>query len=239
MGAYRACLAYLRRIDRDDIEEGRRAWVVARCHHGLGDLEKALTACDRVRTLHPDFLPAAVLRARLFHDQERSEEALQELRGLTTRHPGKATPHLALVRLLLGEERLDEAQVALEAASRGLGSCPELDALRRLYLKVAQGPSWPRTFEHRSAHYVVRSDIDRKVCVEASRLLEEAYRAYNVHLKRAAERCASFPGLPLLGQGRLSHLLQGCAGRVARERRRGLQPLLRQLLIWNLPDREP
>lgn len=237
-GSYRGCLNYLRRAGGSAVEESRRAWLSAQCYAGLGEPERGLAACRRVRELAPKFLPAATLHAELLHQSGRSAEALRELDAIVKRDPDHPEAHITRFIILLRAERFDEAREALNAASRGIGPSKEIDVLRKLLVKSTRGPNWTRTYQHRSAHYIVYSDIDRRVCTDAAKVLEDAYRLYNVHLKRAAPNTRRFRVYLFSGQaGFLAHC-RDALGASPVNAAGVYSPVLRQLLIWNLPDRD-
>ena len=88
-------------------------------------------------------------------------------------------------------------------------------------------------------NYVVRSDIDQATCFEAANLLEKFYAKFNVHLRRV-------PGLEkksfrvYLFSGQKGYLAYGrdLFGRDKTNTAGLYSPVVKQLLIWNLPDAE-
>ena len=70
----------------------------------------------------------------------------------------------------------------------GGGDLEELRDLGQMVRMARKGPAWPRVFAHQSKHYRVRSDIDARICQEASRILEEAFVMYQADLGWLTER---------------------------------------------------
>jgi hypothetical protein len=81
--------------------------------------------------------------------------------------------------------------------------------------------------------------MDRKTCIEAAQLLEQMYRGYRLHLESTPESSkqkfrvflfSGRPGFERYAQDVLNSGHTSAAGLYT--------PVLKQLLIWNLPDRE-
>jgi hypothetical protein len=141
----------------------------------------------------------------------------------------------AMVLLQLG--RIDEAKAALDAAKAAGVSPGEVVDLDRLLVKALNGPSWRKTYEHESRHYHVYSNIDVDSCREAARVLEDAHQGYRLHLERA--RPPGFKYRVYLFSGEAGYLdyIHDLQGSRPHSTLGVYIPLLKQLLIWNHPDR--
>ncbi len=234
---YRKCLDFLARLDPDCVDEARLAFLKASCHVGLGNLERSLPLWCRVCEEDPTFMPAQAKRIQVTYLLGRRDEALKSLKTLIEAHPTEGALHAVYVLLLLKEGRAKEAGTALEAALGQAGPSPTLERLRKLIFKATRGPNWGRVHEHKSEHYHVLSDIDRQTCREAARILEDSYRAYNVHLKRLKGDSRRFKVYLFSGQAGFRTHCRDAMGGVSMHTAGLYSPLLKQLLIWNLPDR--
>ncbi len=163
------------------------------------------------------------------------EEGWRKLAAEFPNQP-EAWRNLAIYELLLG--RLDAAQSTCDAAiAAGIPSAA-LDELPSMVVKARAGPEWKRVFSHESTNYVVKSDIDQETCVAASKVLEESYRSYRQRLSPVAG-IEKRKFTVFLFSGKAGYLdyakntLRDTPASTA-----GLySSLLKQLLIWNVPDR--
>ena len=130
------------------------------------------------------------------------------------------------------------AQATCDAALAAGITAQQLDSLPQLLAKALTGPAFTRAFVHESANYVVKSDIDKAVCIEAGKALEESYRYYQQRLAPVADveatrfrvfLFAGVAGYRDYAEETLGETPENTAGMYSR--------LLKQLLIWNLPDR--
>lgn len=152
--------------------------------------------------------------------------------------PGDADAWIGLVmsQLLAGDVAAAQASCDRALASGIDGEA--LDELPRMLAKARTGPGFARAFVHESANYVVKSDIDRETCAAAARMLEESYRSYR-------QRLAPVPGVErrkfqvFLFGGEAGYLdyAADVLGDEPDNTAGVYSPLLKQLLIWNLPDR--
>ena len=144
-----------------------------------------------------------------------------------------------MIYRLLGEGEIDQAAgLARAARSRGLGG-READSIQLMLFKARKGPDWSRSFEHASRHYRVFSDIDRETCVKATKVLEQAFLAYQAYLGRPAKGAQRrFKVYLFSGEKGYLAYCNGILGSVPSHTAGLYSPLLKQLLIWNLPNRE-
>jgi tetratricopeptide (TPR) repeat protein len=217
-------------------------WALsARANLGLGEATKALADAERLLAAEPESHEAIQLKAEVLARLGREEEAAA-LWDAAAAKPGAGVDfYVAGSMQMLLAGRLDTARKLSERAARlGLRS-PLLDSLGRVLAQATNGPTWPKTYEYKTTNYHVTSDIDVDTCMKASNVLEEALQIYReqVHAlkpeKRRAYKVFLFSGK----EGFLRYLADVSVLRAPpMENVAGLySPLLKQLLIWNLPSR--
>ena len=221
------------------LTEDARAWFLAQAYSGLERFAEALEQCERVCVLDPEYFPAHVLRVALVARVRSTAESLGEAQDLFAHFPMEPDAAATLARLLLLDGRVPDAQSVLsDALTAGLSPTHVQDLVDLLF-RARNGPTWERTFEWKTKHYVVRSDLSRELCFDAAKVLEDSYVKWNLHLRRvtdkAAERYAVYlfsgrAGYMAYAKDLLSRAPENTAGLYS--------PSLKQLLIWNLPERE-
>lgn len=231
-----------RRLANDvpDDESARDAFlfaqVLVRRHEN--DTAGALRDCEAVCERHPDFARGHTMLAMLLSEQGRRARAIEVLQAVIERHPQDESAYEGLGTLLLLDRRTAKAK---EVIGRGLARCKKKADLEKLYgfvLKSQQGPRWSRMFEYASKHYRVRSDLDKKTCVEAARLLEAGYRAYSMTIKAVRSQKTRFDVYLFSTREGYLRYSKSVIG-VSPAGSAGLySPMLKQLLVWDLPDRE-
>lgn len=157
---------------------------------------------------------------------------------LAREFPSVAGAWIGLIsaQLLAGE--LDAARASCDAAQAAGVPADDLEELPELIAKARSGPSFARSFVHESANYVVKSDIDQATCVAASKVLEESYRSYR-------QRLAPVPGVEkkrfavflFAGEAGYHDYAARTLGATPESTAGVYSSHLKQLLIWNLPDR--
>lgn len=233
-----AALRYVDEAPEGTLPDPVRDYLRGVLLHELGRHEEAVASCRKVREKDPDFVPSALVEARSLDALQRTEEALAIYAALLARFPRAADLHAEAALFMGGAGRWQEAD-RLVAAALGSGVRSErLEAAGRVVHKAVGGPSWPRRHDYESAHYLVHSDMDSKVCFEASKILEQAYAVFSTRLERAPSTTERFNVFLFSGeagyQGHIADLLGETVPHSA-----GLYvPALRQLFIWNLPERE-
>lgn len=215
---------------RPEIE---REWAAAQLLESQGEPGRAVAHLARIAVAHPDYWPARWRLVRILGELGHPDAAA-ELERIAADFPNEPEAAGAWFRHLLRAARREDARAFLDRA-RGQTA---LDPLRALLAKSDHGPAFGRRFEYRSEHYRIVSDIDQAICVEIGRALEGHFAAYCAHLRRpvsaADERFpvylfAGFAGYASYNQDLGHGDVSGTAGIYS--------PLLKQLLIWNLPDR--
>jgi tetratricopeptide (TPR) repeat protein len=215
-----------------------RAFFLARFLASLGETDEALRHCDRVRELDPEFVEARRLRAEILARARRRADAIAECRNVLSETTGKAEDYQLLALLLLVEGKLDQAKEAIDRANAASVRSNDLAQLERIVVKARKGPNWSKVHEYESRYFRVRSDMDRNTCIEASKILEESYLAYTLRLRKVPdlERTKFFVYL-FSGQSTYQDYAKDL-GTNPRHSAGMYSLLLKQLLIWNLPNRD-
>jgi tetratricopeptide (TPR) repeat protein len=209
---------------------------------GMGQTAEALAAVEKSCGLRSDFADAHMLRARLLRKAGRHEESRAAMEQALDLSPARAELYEVLAWVsMLGGDITAAVSVTQRAASKGITS-PRLTLLSAALVKAQRGPTWAKTYEYKSRHYHVLSDIDKETCMAAARVLEEAYTSYRVNLEWVnTDRTQLFKVYLFGGQAgflRYQEDIQQLMGRPTEHAAGLYSPLLKQLLIWNLPTRE-
>ena len=216
--------------------------LVARALDALGEPTKALAEVDRVLAAVPDAFDALLVRAGLLVRLGRDTDLTLNLQALLKHPEAGADTYVVAGRFLLLAGRLDEARRLAEDAARRGERSDDLEQLGRIVVRAQAGPAWPRSFEYKSSNYHVVSDIDLDTCRKAALVLEDALADFRGHVRslkpepRRLYRVYLFSGRASF-QSYVEDAL-AFSGK-APEQVAGLySPVLKQLLIWNLPDRD-
>lgn len=215
------------------------SWLTAVALRALGREDEALEECARVCESDPRFLPARRMKVELQIEVVSPGEALEECKRVVTDFPDEPKAYYDLAELDLLEGRLESARASLRTAIDGGVPAGTLEEAEHLVVRAIRGPLWSRAFEYKTRNYVVRSDIDQAICFEAATLLEKFHAKFNIHLRR-------IPGLEkktfrvFLFSGEEGYVAyaRDLIGREKRNTAGLYSPVVKQLLIWNLPDNE-
>ncbi len=240
--AYDAALVAAESLREKGAPDSVTCLLAAQALLGLDQATKALAEVDRAIAADPDMIEAYLLKANLLLRVGREDELVGTLRAAAARPSAGAQVFEAAGITLLLAGRIDEARTITEDAARRGKRSPGLDALGRVTVRAQNGPDWPRSFQYKSTNYHVVSDIDSETARQAALLLEEGLTEYrvNVHaLKPEQKRLYKV------------YLFSGEAGfqryvadsslleKKGAENAAGLYSgILKQLLIWNLPNRD-
>lgn len=230
--------AALRKLPDGALPETVRAHLTATAQARLKQPEKALPLCDQVCAAAPDYLPARVLRAQLYTDLGRWQQAVDELEVVIRLAPQRPDAHQGVIALLLRTGRPAEARIALERAKKHVAVDAGLRSYERLLVMAEQGPAWPRRFTVTTTHYEIASDIDTATCHRAGRILEQGFAYYQKLLKRQAPKGASFRVFVFSGLAGYDAYCKEIVGDVPMHTSGLYSPALQQLLIWNVPSRD-
>ncbi|MFT7464086.1 MAG: tetratricopeptide (TPR) repeat protein [Pseudohongiellaceae bacterium] len=232
------------------ISDGFRAFMEATVLAQLGDRQQCLDACDAVIESYPQFAPGHMMRLNMLFSLERGDDALKELRGLiaqSSQAEAGATVirddrlHVMLAAILVQQGDYDGAKEAMQAAIEAGVKPVELEGVAFMMTRARFGPEWSNAYEFKSKSYVVRSDLSQKVCADATKSLEQALSMYERMFGRGEES----DDAPLRY---LVYIFSGASGYMsyagdlfgsAPVNTAGVYtPVLKQLLIWNLPNHE-
>lgn len=203
-----------------------------------GRFADAIAAAERVIAADPAHLETRLMRARMLARLGRRAESDAAWDEALAAFPGSMDAVVERVADLIERNDIARAHRVVRAvAFASAESAARLEWLRSVLLMADKGPAFERSYEHASEHYVVRSDISREICAETARLLESAYTSYSVHLKRPPG-AESGKFRVYLFSGEASYMRyadEAFGGRM--ENSAGVYSrLVKQLLIWNLPD---
>lgn len=229
---------YLQGLSRRQMSRAARAYLMALCEIGLGNAEAALAWCNESCREDADFSDSHMLRARALARLRKTDAAIAELRALLERDPAYGHAYTKLTLLLLESGQLDHAKSVVLAGRTSGAEVPEINALDRMLTMALHGPDWHRTWEHTTTNYHVSSDVNRRVCIDAARLLEQAYSVYQAHLGRAPRTTQPFRVFLFSGEAGYQKYCAQTLGSTQPHTMGLYSPALKQLLIWNVPDRE-
>jgi hypothetical protein len=170
--------------------------------------------------------------ARLAELRGRPADAVEPLMRLCRAQPGFRPAQLQLAERML--ETGESARAVLEAAPGAAWAAP----LRELLAKADRGPAFGRRWSVETRHYEVVSDIDRAVCAAAGKLLEQHHNAYRSRLGTPPPAERRFPVYLFSGFAGYERYVADLGYETAEGTAGLYSPLLKQLLVWNLPDRE-
>jgi len=238
-GNYEAALDCVERIPAGDVAEEVRGWLCAQALSGLGRDRDALDACARVCALDSDFLPARRMKVGLQADVAGLRPAIEDGVRTVADFPKESGPCLDLATLYLLAGRPEEARALVRSAIDAGIPALELQEAGRLVTRALRGPLWSKSYEYKSEHYTIASDISQQVCFEAASLLEKSYTKFNLHLRRVpAQEKRVFRVYLFSGRAGYEAYTRDLVGH-AKEGTAGLYyPVVKQLLIWNVPDFE-
>jgi hypothetical protein len=244
-GDYKKIINYMADVSPSKTSEGFRLFLYAVVNAHLGERTECLAFCDDVIEKFPEFVPAHLLRVNMLASLEQTDEAIEELQGLISQAAGDEPPdarlHVALATMLVHRGDNEGAKETMMSAIDAGVAPAELEGVAFMLTRARYGPEWSVTHEFKSKSYMVQSDLSEKVCVEASKALEQSLSMYDRLFGRARDTEDS-------PERYLVYIFSGAAGYMkyagdlfgsAPVNTAGLySPVLKQLLIWNLPDHE-
>ncbi len=248
-GSFKKILTYMEDLSSKKVSDGFRLFMTAEVQARLGQQAECLATCDKVIEAYPGFAPAYLLRLNMLTALDRREEALAELRALvsageTDDKSVSALDDRLCVSLAGALVQAGDYEGAREAMRRAIadGVPPaELEGVAFMMTRARFGPEWSTAYEFKSKSYEVRSDLSQKTCSEATKSLEQALSMYERMFGRG-EESDDDPDRYLV------YIFSGASGYMnyagdlfgsAPVNTAGVYtPVLKQLLIWNLPDHE-
>lgn len=207
-------------------------------HDYRGEYEEGLQRIEEVLAAGPDFLSGRRLYVDLCAGASALEEAKIEAETLALSDPEDSFAHSRLVLIaLLGQDLKQAASAVLTGAQAGAYD-GRLDQINRTLVRASHGPSWRETYVYASEHYLVRSDIDRATCEQAAERLEKGLARFQVAFQEVELRSERFPVFLFSGEEGYQDYVQDVIGTRVENTAGLYHPLIKQLLIWNLPGRE-
>lgn len=232
-------IEYIAQIPADKISVAGRAWLFGLAYLRKEDYVQAFAELDKVCRLEPDFIPSGTMRARCRFHMKRIEEALQESRDLVKAHPEDVQLHRELAEMLLYSGKPREAKELIDRTLKAGLDPEELQSINAILVKALQGPRWAEVQEQESKHYHLFSDMDARTCREARNVLEEAYTMYTRSLERVEDQgVEKFRVYLFSGESGYKAYCKGIGSELPMKTGGLYSPALKQLMIWNLPDRE-
>jgi hypothetical protein len=234
-----AGIVMLERMKPGELPEVTRSFLLARFYEDADRLGEAEALIEKIRSAAPKFWQADLVRARILVRTGRNQQAADVYQSLIVTVPNDCDviADAALASLTAG--RIANAKSIVDAAIARRVSCPELDHVNTLLVKAINGPPWPKRFEFQSQNFVVASDIDRKTCEDASKLLEDSYVAYSTWLDRVPTTGTDrFKVYLFAGEAGYQSWTRDLTGNIPQHTAGLYSPLLKILLIWNLPSRD-
>lgn len=214
-------------------------YVKLRASVGLGRYNDALVHLAAVK-IEPEHERArALLRASFLELAGSRESAAAEFEALASANPTLASVHTKWIESLLRLGKREPAREVMQRARAAMPASLSLAALELQVTKATLGPPWKRVFEHKGAHFIVRSDVSAKLCRDAVRVLD-----------KAMERCVfEFGALPegprepsvaylFGGEAGYKDYVKGIADGSAENSLGVYALLLKQVVAWNQPDEE-
>jgi hypothetical protein len=232
-------LRLLERMKPGELPVATKNLLLARFYEEADRLAEAEVVLDRLHAAAPAFWAGEVIRGRIFLRTGRGAQAADLFEKLVAAAPSDCTlaVEAAMASLMMG--RTSKAKSIVDGAiARGL-ACSELEEANTLLVKAINGPAWPKRFEVQSQNFVVMSDIDKKTCEDASKLLEESYLAYSTWLERVPNSGTDrFKVYLFSGEAGYQAWTKDVIGEVPVHTAGVYSPVLKNLMIWNLPSRE-
>ncbi|MEZ5962312.1 MAG: DUF1570 domain-containing protein [Planctomycetota bacterium] len=233
-----ACLRQTAEAARGDVPLSVVVWLRALAFAGKRAFEDALVCLSELRELAPDFARARELEARLLWGAGHRVQALVASRALVAEHPDDVDAVAALITFeLCAGDREAAFSLQRRAHARGLRSL-ELERLARTLAKAERGPDWPRRHSYRSVHYEVCSDIDQRTCIEVASTLEESLATLCAELGGELDQFGVGRVFVFAGESSYTAYLDEVSGTVPIHTSGLYSRALRQLLLWQTPDRK-
>jgi tetratricopeptide (TPR) repeat protein len=229
-------VSWLTELEDDDLPDSHRSYLLVQLYYQLGDYRTALEHCRLVVEHDPDFLPARLDQGWLLFFVDRGQ-SFAAMGKVAADFPNTLLAANSNLQLLLRAGKLDQAHSFVNAIAASNPRSPILDPLKTTLVKADNGPSFLRTTEYSTEHYLVQTDMDREVCVEAAQLLERMYRGYRLHLKGMPEKDKKkFRVFLFSGRAGFKRYAEDVLGGGHVNAAGLYSPIVKQLLIWNLPQ---
>lgn len=253
---YRTLLFRIAALPETGISQGIRDWLSAHAYHGLESAKGCLEHAERLRAAHPDFADGHLLAAMAHARQLATDKAMAALDDARRVDPSDVKVYDAAVRLAMRSGLGRTAARWLEDARRAGIEVAEARKLETGVRKLLHGPEWSKRYRVENDNYTIESNIDKKICRDAAKVLDTALAFYRRDLGwRSPQATATKQVQEASGQSVEDgvdqrfrvYLFAGKKGFENYQQSFGatpvhnpaglFDPMLRQLLIWNLPSR--
>ena len=225
-------------LEEDDVHEVAADYLRASACFASDRIPEAIEAIAAVVAADSEHLPSVILQAAALRKAKDFKKALEVLYAAREKWPAINGVHSWLIYTEIMARHLETAQDLIRDPSvyRALGD--EAKGLKSQIDKALSGPDWPRTYSFKSKHYWVQSDISEDICQDAAKMLESAYTSYSVRLKKVKglekER---FRVYIFSGEAGYQRYTADSFGSKAENSAGVYSPFLKQLLIWNVPQK--
>ncbi len=238
---YREALDYVLGLGARDASKGFRTFLASRLHDAVGEPEEALRLCEQVCQLYKDFLPGEIHHARLVRTVESPEAAIAELENRIALGEAPGMIHAELAQQLLFSGDFGRAESVVVSAIREGVPPNELADVQATLLRAVRGPRWSKSYDNKSTNYHVRSDLSQRTCADATQALEQSLAMYNRLFGRADNEQgepARYDVYVFSGAAGYGAYARDLFGYTPRNTAGLYTPVLKQLLIWNLPSHD-
>jgi Protein of unknown function (DUF1570) len=235
----KGALAYVAAIPESDATPPMRAWLGCVLAYVQDKSTPALESCRRVIALDPGFFAARDLEIKLVSELDSPHAAVERCRALTQDFKSEPRAYADLAMMQLLDDHFDDARATIrDAIDSGIDQS-DLASVDHLLGRAVKGPTWTRSFEYKSEHYDVVSDINQSLCAQAAMLLEKFFRKYDVHLHHVPNNARRLFRVYLFsGEASYHAYTKDLLGREHKNTLGLYSPAVKQLLIWNVADTE-
>ncbi len=242
MGQYEKALVEIEKPRRESYPSSACFYLSARARMELNQMNQALADLNRCLRKAPEFVEGKLVKGTLLCKLGDVQEAATMLNSvLDARKSDPRTYEVAALSMLIAGRPAEAKEITQRAAGASVRSAG-LDRLNKVLVRIVNGPDWTKSWSEKTANYQVCTDIDRNTAKKAAKVLEEAYAMFNKDLKKIErDRTRKFKVYLFKGQaGFLAYQedLAGLSGKPSENAAGMYNTLLKQLLIWNLPERE-
>lgn len=230
----------LEKLGDADFDQADRDYLMGLCHHRSGNAVAAFPFAEKALAAVPEATYARILQAEILLELNRTKDGLALLQQAVNDDEGNVDATASLFVAQLRRNDTEAATRLVRDAKCKHGLWEEMAPLETMLSMRARGPAWPKRFTCTSAHYRVHSDIDPKVCSEASRVLEESYVNLKAELAWLDDRkeFTKFEVFVFSGESGYQEYCKNILGTPVPHTAGLYSPVLKQLLIWNVPKRE-
>lgn len=233
-----AAVKKIRALADADLPPATRATLLGERWLALESYPAAIESFRLALKSAPDALRPRTGLAQALLENGDFAEAAEAADAVVQKAPAAARPQVLLVQALFLGGKVAEAKSALERATLAGVKSSILRELGPLLAKAAHGPEFAKRERVLTDHYEIDTDLDRFLAAEAGKALEESYLAYTQLFGRPKTRGAAKARVFLFaGEEGYKRYAEGVTGGAPMHTAGLYSPVLKQLLIWNLPTR--